>query len=132
MAAEDGGTGKTAPKGFLDSLKALLSTFVNLLEIRLDLISTEVEEEQERLKGAVFLGAIAFFCAGLGVVLLTLFVVAIFPEPHRLYLLGGFALLYLALGLLAGLCLRKKARSKPKLFSATLSELTKDCERMKS
>ena len=24
MAAEDGGTGKTAPKGFLDSLKALL------------------------------------------------------------------------------------------------------------
>ena len=131
MAAEDSGTG-TSSRGFFDSLKALVAGFAALLETRLDLISTELEEEEERLKGMIVLGAIALFCASLGIIFLTLLIVVIFWDTHRFYVLGGFAVLYLALGLIAGLILRKKAMSKPRLLSATLSELAKDRERLES
>jgi uncharacterized membrane protein YqjE len=131
MAAEDSGTG-TGPRGFFDSLKALLASLVALLETRLDLISTELEEEEERFKEMIALGAIALFCAGLGILFLTLLIVVVFWDTHRFYVLGGFAFLYLGLGLIAGLILRKKALSKPRLFSATLSELAKDREQLKS
>lgn len=132
MAAEESGTGTNRPKGFFDSLKAVLSGLVALLQTRLDLLATELEEEQERLKEMVFLGAIFLFCASLGVIFLTLLIVLIFWDTHRFYVLGGFAVLYLGVGLIAGLILQKKALSRPKLFSGTLSELAKDRERLKS
>ena len=132
MAAEDSGMGAGPSKSSFDSLKALPASFVALLETRLDLISTELEEEQERLKEMIVLNVIALSCGSLGIIFLTLFVVVIFWETHRFYALGGFALLYLGLGLIAALILRRKALSKPRLFSATLSELAKDREQLKS
>lgn len=131
MAAEDSGTGTGPSKGFFDSLKALVASFVALLETRLDLISTELEEEQERLKETIVLSVIAFSCASLGIIFLTLFVVVIFWDTHRFYVLGGFAFFYLGLGLIAALILRRKASPRPRLFSATLSELAKDREHLK-
>ena len=131
MAVEDGGAGAAPSRGFLGSIKALLGALLDLLQTRVELISTELEEEQQRLKETALLAIIALFFASLGIVFLTLLVVAIFWESHRLYVLGGFALLYLALGLIAGLIMRKKVRSKPRLFSATLSELAKDREHLK-
>ena len=49
----------------------------------------------------LILGAAAFFCLAVGVLLVTLFVVVIFWETdYRLAVLGGFALLYLAVGII--------------------------------
>lgn len=132
MAAEDGEAGAARSKGFLGSIKALLDSLLDLLQVRLELISTELEEELQRLKETALLAVITLFFASLGIIFLTLFVVAIFWESHRLYVLGGFALLYLALGLISGLIMRKKGRSKSRLLSATLSELAKDREHLKS
>ncbi|MGH7773950.1 MAG: phage holin family protein [Candidatus Binatia bacterium] len=132
MAAEDSEGDTTRAKGLFDPLKAVLATFLAVLQTRLDLVSTEFEEERERFKEMILLAVISFFCVSLGILLLTLFVVVIFWDTHRFYVLGGFVALYLGLGLTAGGILRKKAMSRPKLFSATLSELAKDIERLKS
>jgi uncharacterized membrane protein YqjE len=46
--------------------------------------------------------------------------------------LAGFSVFYLGIGTLAALVVRHKLRTRPRLFSATLSELGKDRERLTS
>jgi uncharacterized membrane protein YqjE len=132
MAAEDSEASANRSKGFFEPFRAFLATFVGLIHTRLDLISTELEEERERLKEILLLGAISFFCLSLGIVLLTLFFVVIFWDTYAFYVLGGFVLLYLGLGVIVGLIARRKTLSKPRLLSATLSELAKDRDRLRS
>ena len=132
MAAGGREASENRSKGFLNPLMTLLAKFVGLVHTRLDLISTELEEEGERLKEITLLGLLSLFCLSLGMIFVTLLIVVIFWETHRLYVLGGFALLYLTLGLVLGLMARRKAISKPRLLSQTLSELAKDRERLRS
>ncbi len=101
------------------------------MKTRLELVSTEIEEERERIKEIVLLAVIALFCMSLGVLLLTLLIVVAFWNTYRLYVLSGFVIFYLGLGLIAGLVMRRKVISKPRLFSGTLSELAKDRESLK-
>lgn len=131
MAAEEGGTGTARQAGFLSPLKALAETFVSFLKTRLELVATEIEEERERLKEIILLALIALFCTCLGVLLLTLLIVLAFRETYRLYVLGGFVVLYFGLGLTAGLVMRRKVITRPKFLSATLSVLAKDRESLK-
>src|SRR5574337_66744 len=106
MAAEDSEASANRSRGFFEPFRTFLATFVGLIHTRLDLISTELEEERERLKEIVLLGAISFFCLSLGIVLLTLFFVVIFLDTYAFYVLGGFVLLYLGLGVIVGLIAR--------------------------
>jgi uncharacterized membrane protein YqjE len=131
MVSESGEAGANRPAGFFESLRSILSVFIAILQTRLELLSTEFAEERERLKEALLLAVVILFCAGLGVLLLTIFVVAIFWDSHRFLVLGGFVLLYFGLALIAALILRKRALSRPRLFSATLAELHKDHERLR-
>jgi len=122
-----------ASPGFLQSLKTFLGTWVDLLRTRLDLFTTELQEERLRLQELVVLGLAALLCLSFGVLLVTLFVVVIFWESnYRLLVLGGFAVLYLAAGVAAGMAARRKARNRPKLFSQTLAELAKDYQHLSS
>ena len=132
MGAEADRGDRLRQGGFFDSLRAVVASFVGLLQTRLDLASTEIAEEGERLKQLILLAAIALFCLSLAAILLTVFVVVVFWETHRLYVLGGLALFYLAAGAIAALALRKKAAGRPKLFAATFAELAKDRERLES
>lgn len=132
MGAEEDRGDRTRQGGFFDSLRAVMASFVGLLQTRLDLASTEIAEEGERLKELVLLAAIALFCLSLAAILLTAWIVILFWETHRLYVLGGLALFYLGAGAIAALVLRKKAAARPKLFSATFAELAKDRERLES
>lgn len=126
MASEKSGTEAVESKGFFRSLRTLMGTLLDLVQTRLELVLTELEEEQQRLKQIALLTVIALFFASLGVIFLTLLVVMLFWDSHRLWVLGGFSLLYLALGVGAGLLLRRQAQSRPRLFSSTLAELSKD------
>ena len=121
------------PPSFYQSVKAYLATWVEVLRTRVELFSVECEEERERVEQLVILGATALVCLAFGVLLVTLFVVVAFWETnYRLAVLGGFAVLYLAAGTVVGLITRRKSRTRPKLFSATLGELTKDYRHLSS
>ena len=69
---------------------------------------------------------VSFVFLGLGLLLATLFVIKASPENYQLYVLGGFTLFYLGIGVVALLTVRHKLKTRPRLFSATLSELEKD------
>ncbi len=131
MAAEESATGKARRSGFLNPLKRLVEPLVSFLKTRLELLATEIEEERERLKQIILLAVIALFCACFGLILLTLLVVVAFWDSYRLYVLGGFVILYFGLGLIAGLVMRRKVVTRPRFLSATLSVLAKDRESLK-
>lgn len=103
-----------------------MASWVALLRTRVEIISLELEEQREWMEQMVLMAVAALFCLSLGLLLFTLFVVVLFWESHRLWVLGGFALLYLGAGLGLFIALRKKSRLKPKIFSATAAELSKD------
>jgi len=99
----------------------------------LDLLSTEWQEECLRLEQMLILTAATVLCLTVGALLGTLFVVVAFWDTdYRLAVLGGFAVLYLASGVIVGLVMRRKSRQKPKLFSASLGELAKDYQHLSS
>jgi len=118
------------PAGLLASLQRLAATFLEILQTRVEIVATEFEEERERIRELVVYSILTLFFASAGLLLFTLFVVILYWDTQRLNVIGGFALLYLALGIVSGLLLRRRLKSRPRLFAATLSELTKDRHRL--
>lgn len=129
MARPDDRAGR-AGAGLLDSLQRMAGTLLDILRTRVEIVASEFEEERERIRELVLFGFLALFFAAFGFLLLTLFVIVLFWETHRVYAVGGFALLYLGLGVLAAATLRRRLKSRPRLFATTLAELAKDRERL--
>lgn len=130
MADKDSGSGAPRSGGFLHPLRTSVSALVSTLHTRLELLVTELEEERERFKRTILLMLMLFLCGGLGLILLTIFTVAIFWESGWIYALGVLTVVYLGAGAVAGLLLRKHNLTRPRFFSATLAELDKDRDRL--
>jgi uncharacterized membrane protein YqjE len=113
-------------ESLLESLRGLAKTFIALVQTRIEIFASEVDEERTRLTRTVVLAVIAAFCVGLALVLLVLLIVVVFWDTHRLLAIGVIAGLF-AIGALAALIsLRKEVRQRPRFLSATLAELRKD------
>src|SRR5688572_15866801 len=116
-------TANTRPTlGVMDSIRTTLATTARLVRTRLDIISTELEEQREWLQNLVLLGVAGLFFISMGLVLVTMFVVTLFWETHRVAVLGGFSAIYLGVGIWAVMTFRKKMHQRPKLFSTTTQE----------
>jgi len=123
---------QAAPDGLFASLRTLGATFVAILQNRLELLSTDIAEERARLGSILLLALVALFCLGVGVLLLTLLVVVLFWDTHRLAALSALTLLFLAAGAWIGLLASHRLRNKPRLFEASIAELAKDREQLGS
>jgi uncharacterized membrane protein YqjE len=121
-----------ASKGLLESLSVLATTLVAIAHTRLELLSTDLEEEREHLLSLLVLSLAALFCLGVGVLLATILLVATFWDTHRLLVLGSLAGFFLAVGLAAFGFAMHKAKTKPRLFAASLLELFKDQKQLDS
>ncbi len=119
-------------KGLLESLVVLATGLLSAAQTRLELLSTELEEDRAYLFSLVAWYITAMFCFAVGLVLVVVFVVVIFWETHRLVALGSLAGLFLAMSLVAWCAAKHKAKTKPKLFSASLFELLKDVKELDS
>ncbi len=116
--------------GLLFSLQRLLGSFAEILHTRVEILSTELEELGWVVRQLIFYGVVLFLFLMLGLLMLTLFVIKASPETYQLYVLGGFALIYLSISVIIGLALRHKLKTWPPLFSTTISELKKDRNRL--
>jgi len=121
---------ESATPGLLASLRRLFATLLEILQTRVEIVATEFEEERERIQELLLFGFLALFFCSFGLLLLTLFIVMLFWETHRLYVLGGFTLLYLTLGIVAVAILRQRLKTRPRLFATTLAELSRDREQL--
>jgi|SRR5689334_12465448 uncharacterized membrane protein YqjE len=113
-------------ESLLESLRDLAKTFVALVQTRVEIFASEVDEERARLARIVVLVVVALFSLGLAVVLGVLLVAVLFWENNRQLALGVLAGLFALCGLVALLVLRSEIRRRPKFLAATLAELRKD------
>lgn len=120
---------ETSP-GLLGSIKQLVSTLTSIVSTRLELLANELQEERLRLAQMLLYAWFALFCFGMGILLLTAFIVVLFWDDHRLAAIGTLGAVFFALGTLMAWLLRSKARVRSGLFSASLAELAKDREHL--
>lgn len=113
-------------EGLLASSKELLSTMLGILRTRLELLHTEVEEEQIRVGGILWHGMLAALLLGFGLVFLALFLTVLLWDSNRLLVLGGAATVFLFGGVLALTRAMHGIQTGSSLFSASLAELDKD------
>ncbi len=118
--------------GLLASLKTLASGLVGIVQTRLELLATDVAEERERLTALLVLAQMALFFLGVGVVLLAILIVVVFWESYRLAVLGALAGVFLCAGAAAGWLALHRLRTRPRLFAASLTELAKDRQQLRS
>lgn len=123
---------QAAGAGLFDSLKTLGATLAAILHNRLELLSTDLAEERVRLSSILLLALAALFCLGVGLLLLTLLIVVLFWDTHRLAALGTLTALFLAAGGGIGWLARQRLLNKPRLFEASIAELAKDREHLGS
>ncbi|MCU0762514.1 MAG: phage holin family protein [Hydrogenophaga sp.] len=114
------------------SLRALSSTLLEMLQVRLELFNVEAQEELQRVLGLVLFGAVAVVLLGLGLAFFSMLVTVALWDSHRLLALAIFTTLFLSLGAVCAWLARERARSGgTRFFAASAEELKRDRERLR-
>jgi uncharacterized membrane protein YqjE len=118
--------GDVPESGLFASLGRMAATLIALVHTRLELASTELEEQLE-YAGSVLLWSIAaIFCASLTVLLLALTVIVAFWDSHRLLAAGAVTGAFALIALVAFGAVRRLLGRRPQFFAATTEELRRD------
>jgi uncharacterized membrane protein YqjE len=122
----------TRDEGLVASLHRLGQSLLTALATRLEIFSTELGEERLNLTTLALVALTVLFCLQVGLTFALLFVVLIVAPEHR-PIAVGIAALAMLLGAGGGaLWLRGWLKSRPPMFAATVAELRKDRDRLKS
>lgn len=130
MAEQQSSSRPSAGLGLFDSAKALLATLIGIVHNRLELLSTELQEEVRRVALLLLWGAVALFFAFLAIAFAALVILIAFWDDHRLLAAALLAAAFLVLALVAGFAARNQIAAKPRPFDASLDELAKDREQL--
>jgi uncharacterized membrane protein YqjE len=115
-----------ASSALAGSVRRFLSTLTQVASTRLELLVNEIHEERLHLEQMLFYFFAAVVCLGMGVLLLTFFIIVLFWDTHRLLAIAGLGFIFFVTGSVLIMRLQQFSRTKPKLFSASLAELAKD------
>lgn len=115
------------PQGLLGSARAVLVALLEIGQTRLQLASTELEEERLRIAELLLFATAALFFLGIGLVLATLLLVLLFWDA-RVLVLALAAAVSLVIGAGLAVTWRRKAAAKPPLLASTVAELKRDRE----
>lgn len=112
--------------GLIASLRRMGSTLVGIAQTRLELLSTEVEEERARISAILVHGYVTIACLSVGILLATLVFVLAWWDRNPVVAVAIPAFVFCAAGIWSLLRLRAVLRRKPKVFAASIDELAKD------
>ncbi|MFO1363040.1 MAG: phage holin family protein [Burkholderiales bacterium] len=122
--------GPQRPPGLAGSLARLARTALGVLRTRLEILATEIEEERIRFAGLALVVAAIAFCVQMAVLLFVILMVVLLWESHRVVTLGTLSGAFLVCGVVLYFWLRRRLRTRPRMFASTLGELGKDDERL--
>ena len=132
MSAGAGGAETQASTGVLASLRGLAANAVAITHTRLQLLASDLEEQRLRALDMIVLGAIAFFCGAISVLLVSAWIVVALWDQYRLITLGILAAAYFIGCVIALVRLKAKMLARPHLFAASLTELQRDEDLLRS
>jgi uncharacterized membrane protein YqjE len=114
------------------SLAKLVATFVAIAHTRLELLTTELQQEMHRVAEIMVWTVIALLAALIGLFLAALVVVFVFWDTHRVLASVIVTSVFFGIALVALLVLRVKVKSRPPLLEGTLAELATDASNLKA
>lgn len=114
-----------ARAGLFASLRRLLGTGLELAQVRLDLLVTELEQEKLRLFDVLLWATLAVLMFGIGAVLLCGLLLLLLWDGHRLVLLGVLSLLFFGAGAVLLWTARRRLSAEP-MLAGTRAELARD------
>lgn len=114
------------PGGLSASLRRLGSTLIGIAQTRIELLSTELEEERARLTLVLLHAYLMLAFLSVGISLATLTFAILWWEKSPAVAVGVPAVIFCGAGIWSMLRVRTLLREKPKLFAATVDELAKD------
>jgi len=121
-----------AKEGLIASLGVLATTLIGIVSTRLELLSIDIEEDRANFLSLIILYLVAMFAIVVGLILTIILIVFVLWESHRLLALSLLAGFFLLIGLMALIYALQKLKTKPRLFSSSLSELHKDKSTLES
>jgi uncharacterized membrane protein YqjE len=127
-AGQSPGSARGPVSGVLRSFAQLLATAIGIAQTRLELLTTELQEEVHRVAEIMVWTAVAMLAAGVGLFLLALVVIFVFWDTHRVVASVAVTAAFFLISAVALLVLRAKVRGKPPMLDATIAELKKDRE----
>ena len=116
----------TSSAGLFDSLRQLLGTGLELAQVRLELLVSDLEIEKLRLIDVALRALLGALLVGLGVVLLVGFVLLLLWDSYRLPALAVLTLLCLIGGWMMLQATRRRLLQGEEMFAATRAELERD------
>jgi uncharacterized membrane protein YqjE len=117
---------------FAETVGRLAATLLAMVHTRLELASVEMEQQSQRYLGYLLMSLLALFLFAIAIVLAALFVIILFWDTHRIAAVLGMAAVFGLAAAAIGLNVRSGFASQRPLLSATLGELRKDIEFLKS
>lgn len=118
-----------APRsGVKESLRELGADALALVRVRVELVAVELKEALQLQKRMLLLAIVSSLFLAAGLIGVSVFVVVLFWDTHRLAAIGAVAGAYLAIGLWAFIRLRDLAQNSPLPFGATIAEFERDLD----
>jgi uncharacterized membrane protein YqjE len=114
--------------GWTAASRRLASNAMGAVQNRIELFALELREEKNQAVHVLIWVCAAVLCGLMALVAVTAAVILFVPEDKRAYAAGGFAVLYLALAVVAYLKARGRMKDETPPFSATIDEFRKDQE----
>lgn len=114
------------------SLRGFLDAGLATAQTRLELLAVEAQEEKLRLSRLLLNIVLAALLLAFSAVFLTIFITVLFWDEHRLLALGLATAALLGAGLFAASTAANEIRRGSRLFAASLAELARDREALRS
>ncbi|MET0659487.1 MAG: phage holin family protein [Steroidobacteraceae bacterium] len=118
--------------GLFKSLGNLLHTVLTIAQTRLELITTELQEEVQRAAKLLVIAFVGLVCGFLSLLLAALTVVFAFWDTHRVLASIGVTVAFALFTAIAFGVMRARLRAKPRLLDASLTELARDRDELRS
>ena len=126
MGPEEPRSGSEHPLGLLASIRQFGATIVALIHTRIELLTTELEEELQR--GVIILAwtMLALFFGALAVLMVAVTLLIIFWDDHRVLVAVLITAAFIAItGVMAAVA-RMRIIAKPRFMAASIEELKRD------
>lgn len=113
-----------------ESVRRLLGTLVSIVETRVSVLATDIQEARAHFVAIVVVAALAVVSFAMAALLAVLFVVAMFWDSHRLVSIGGLIGIFTLAGTMLWLGMTRRVKATHDLFSGTRTELRRDGEQL--
>jgi uncharacterized membrane protein YqjE len=127
MSAPEG-IGPDASRGLFASVRSFWSVLLAILYTRLDLVTSELQDEGVRLIKFLASSLLSVLCLHTAFFFAMFFLIALFWDTHRLLVLGIIFGIYFAAGIGLLLIARNIILTWPGFLSQTIAELRRDVE----